>query len=193
MVNLLKTRSTAADMQCKPAGRRTGGAFHTRSSAISSALVSVCLTSLIFLTPAFYGVAPAIAVEAGSPDFPLVVDPLTGRALFGYDPVAYFTAGEARKGRNDLSLRWSGVDFHFSSAENRDHFLAHPNAFVPQLGGHDPGRVQAGYIVYGDPRLFLVQDKKLWLFRDETSKKNFMTRPDIAETSTKRWKTATSK
>jgi YHS domain-containing protein len=193
MVNLLSKRSTVSGMMVKPDRMRTGGTFHARWSTVSFALVSVCLTNALLLTPVFNSLTPAVAVEVGLPDFPLMADPLTGRALFGYDPVAYFAAGEARKGQDDLVARWSGVDFHFSSIANRDHFLANPASFIPQLGGHDAGRVKAGYMVFGDPRLFLVQNKQLWFFRDEASKKAFMTNPEIASNSITQWKTLFSK
>ena len=49
-----------------------------------------------------------------------------GMALRGYDPVAYFTDGQARAGLADITADWSGVEWRFVSADNRDTSLAAP-------------------------------------------------------------------
>ncbi|WP_261402298.1 hypothetical protein [Chenggangzhangella methanolivorans] len=39
----------------------------------------------------------------------IVADPSTGVALYGFDPVAYFTDGKAVRGRRDVEAEWNGA------------------------------------------------------------------------------------
>jgi YHS domain-containing protein len=59
----------------------------------------------------------------------------SGLALEGYDPVAYFTSGEAREGNKDISLVHQGIVYRFGSIQNRDLFEANPEKYEPQYGG----------------------------------------------------------
>ena len=64
--------------------------------------VSAVLTTL-FLAPAADAKPPVFVTEEG--------------AIRGYDPVAYFTAGEAVKGREEFSSEWQGVHWLLLSAK----------------------------------------------------------------------------
>ena len=41
-------------------------------------------------------------------------------AIKGFDPVAYFTMGEAIEGSEDHAHSWLGAEWHFATAEHRD-------------------------------------------------------------------------
>ena len=89
----------------------------------------------------------------------------SGLALEGYDPVAYFAIGEAKKGRKDLSLTRDGVVYWFSTTQNRDIFTAHPEKYEPQYGGWCAYAMGAkGEKVEVDPETFKIVDGKLYLF-----------------------------
>lgn len=85
-------------------------------------------------------------------------------AIEGYDTVAYFTEGKAVPGTAEISTDWEGVTWQFASAENRDRFIADPEAYAPQFGG-----LCAEGVAYGEisanlaPEVFAIVDGKLYL------------------------------
>lgn len=96
----------------------------------------------------------------------------SGFAVSGHDVVAYFdlpqsTPGtpqtEAVPGRADITAEYNGAKFAFASTENRDRFLADPEAFVPQFDGHCAYGVSKGGKVPGNPDLWRIVDGKLYL------------------------------
>ncbi|MEL7544737.1 MAG: YHS domain-containing (seleno)protein, partial [Pseudomonadota bacterium] len=58
-----------------------------------------------------------------------------GTAVGGYDPVAYFKQNKPVRGSKEFTTKWSGVTWRFSSAANRDAFVASPTSFAPKSGG----------------------------------------------------------
>ena len=67
-------------------------------------------------------------------------------AVGGFDPVAYFTQSEAVAGSKDITAEWDGATWRFASAENRDTFLANPEAYAPQYGGYCAYAAAQGYV-----------------------------------------------
>ncbi len=57
-------------------------------------------------------------------------------AVKGYDPVAYFTLGEAVKGKKEFEFNWKGAKWWFSTQAHRDLFAANPEKYAPQYGGY---------------------------------------------------------
>jgi YHS domain-containing protein len=88
-----------------------------------------------------------------------------GIAIKGYDPVAYFTKGEAVKGKKDLAVYHQGVTYYFSSVENKEAFKKNPSAYEPQYGGWCAYAMGAkGEKVSVDPETFKIINNKLYLF-----------------------------
>ena len=58
-----------------------------------------------------------------------------GIAIKGYDPVAYFTEGRPVKGTAEFEYEWQDAKWRFASPDNRDKFVANPQAYAPQYGG----------------------------------------------------------
>lgn len=88
-----------------------------------------------------------------------------GVAIQGYDPVAYFTAGKPVEGKKELSQKYEGVTYYFSSAANKDLFAKDPSAYEPQYGGWCAYAMGAnGEKVEIDPATFKIVDNKLYLF-----------------------------
>ncbi|HXB30994.1 MAG TPA: YHS domain-containing (seleno)protein [Puia sp.] len=88
-----------------------------------------------------------------------------GLALKGYDPVSYFTLNKAIKGKKEFSINYHGINYHFSSSENKDLFQANPAKYEPQYGGwcaYAMGNV--GTKVEVDPETYKIIDGKLFLF-----------------------------
>ena len=59
-----------------------------------------------------------------------------GKAIRGYDPVAYFTEGKPVEGDGDFTHRWMDAKWYFASAANRDAFAKNPESYAPQYGGY---------------------------------------------------------
>ena len=59
-----------------------------------------------------------------------------GVAIKGYDTVAYWTQGQAVKGKRKFSHEWNDAKWYFASERNRDLFASDPDRYAPQYGGH---------------------------------------------------------
>nr|WP_299174682.1 YHS domain-containing (seleno)protein [uncultured Allomuricauda sp.] len=87
-----------------------------------------------------------------------------GYAVNGYDVVAYFD-GNAINGSKEFSTQYDGVNFKFSSQENKDKFTANPSQYIPQYGGYCAFAVaKSGRKVSVNPETFEIRDGKLYLF-----------------------------
>lgn len=84
-------------------------------------------------------------------------------ALRGYDPVAYFRAGRPVQGLAQFSTRHQGAEFRFSTAANRDAFVAAPARYAPQYGGYCAWAVSQGYTAGVDPQAWRIVDGRLYL------------------------------
>ena len=112
--------------------------------------------------------APAVAEMGGA----LNVDE-EGRALRGFDAVAYHATGTAVAGVADHGFEWQGATWLFASAENRDAFAASPERYAPQNGGYCTFGVVLGKKLDVDPERFLVQDEDLYLFLNAEVQEKF--------------------
>ena len=86
-----------------------------------------------------------------------------GVAINGYDPVAYFREGAPVEGLPEFTARWKRVTWQFSSAENRDLFMASPEDYAPQYGGYCAYAVSRGYIASTVPEAWTIFEGKLYL------------------------------
>lgn len=87
----------------------------------------------------------------------------TGLALQGYDPVAYFTEGEATPGDYKISTVYNDATYRFSSEEHKATFEANPEAYLPQYGGYCAFGAAMGFKFDGDPELWKIVDGELYL------------------------------
>ena len=71
---------------------------------------------------------PAAAADGWNQD-------ILGVAIDGYDPVAYFTEGQALKGSEAFTHYWNDAEWRFTNAEHRDLFAANPKKYAPRHGG----------------------------------------------------------
>ncbi|GAB5430729.1 MAG: YHS domain-containing (seleno)protein [Epibacterium sp.] len=87
----------------------------------------------------------------------------TGLAMQGYDPVAYFTEGEANKGSYKLTSTFDEATYWFASEENKELFEANPEAYVPAYGGYCAFGAAMGFKFDGDPHQWKIVDDVLYL------------------------------
>ncbi|MDB5557761.1 MAG: hypothetical protein JWQ36_695 [Enterovirga sp.] len=115
------------------------------------------------------------------------VDPHSGLALNGLDPVSYQLEGRAAAGDAAHEALWSGLGWRFVSAANRAAFLRSPERFAPRLGGYDADAAAEGRLVEADPVIFVVRAGRLYLFRTRAARARFLAEPASAGRAEARW------
>ncbi len=103
----------------------------------------------------------------------IVVDRNTGLAIYGFDPVSYFTDGKAQAGEVELELNHGGAAWRFRNEGNRAAFAEHPEIYMPRYGGHDPIAIGRGTARPGHPDFWAIHENKLVLFFSEDAKLEF--------------------
>lgn len=86
-----------------------------------------------------------------------------GKAINGYDPVAYFTEKKPVMGDPKFSYDWQGATWTFATAKNRDAFKAQPEQYAPQYGGYCAFGLARGYKAPTEPDAWTIDDGKLYL------------------------------
>ena len=121
-------------------------------------------------------------------DEPVVVDPASGLAISGFDPVAYFSRGEPVLGRPELELGLGGVVWRFNNVGNRAAFAERPDVYAPQFGGYDPVAIGRGASVAGHPQIWAISGERLYLFYDDAARSDFLADPArIIERANQKW------
>jgi len=119
---------------------------------------------------------------------PVVVNPNTGLAISGFDPVAYFTDGKPQFGRPDLELRVDGAVWRFVNEGNRAAFKDHPEVYTPRFGGYDPVAITRDNSVAGHPQIWAVAGERLYFFYSDEARAAFLADPGrYIEAATRKW------
>lgn len=117
----------------------------------------------------------------------------TGLALQGYDPVAYFTEGEATKGSYKITASHNEATYWFSSEEHKAAFEADPNAYVPEYGGYCAFGAAMGFKFDGDPNHWKIVDGELYLNLSKDIQERWSTDiPGFIEQADNNWETIES-
>lgn len=87
----------------------------------------------------------------------------SGKAIRGYDPVAYFTAGKPVKGNENFKFSWNHADWYFSSQQNLDLFKSNPEKYAPQYGGYCAYGLSDGHKAPTDNNAWTIVNDKLYL------------------------------
>lgn len=85
-------------------------------------------------------------------------------ALQGYSPVSYLDLGLAQKGLKEFKSEYDGLNYYFTSKEQKATFEKNPTKYLPQYGGYCAFGVYVGAKFRVDPNKFLVKDGKYYLF-----------------------------
>lgn len=107
----------------------------------------------------------------------VVMNRYSGLAIGGFDPVAYFTESLAIPGLPDFEAAESGAVWRFRNEGNRASFVSHPEVYGPRFGGYDPVDIGRGVTYAGNPRIWLIIDRRLYLFGREESRDAFAANP----------------
>lgn len=115
--------------------------------------------------------AAALMIASAAQAGPQYVDE-TKFAVSGYDVVAYHDLEqvpvgvrqpEAVAGNASITAEYNGSVWAFATEENRDKFLASPEAYAPLYDGHCAYGVSQGGKVPANPNLWRIVDGKLYL------------------------------
>ncbi|HMR39322.1 MAG TPA: YHS domain-containing (seleno)protein [Ignavibacteria bacterium] len=99
---------------------------------------------------------------------------VSGEAIHGYDPVAYFTELKAVKGNSNFSFGYNNATWYFTSQENLDLFKSDPDKYLPQYGGYCSFAVSKGFSADSDPETFDIIDGKLYLCAEPDIKNEWL-------------------
>lgn len=109
-------------------------------------------------------------------------------ALEGYDVTTYFKDGLSM-GSSDHSANFNEVTWYFMNEENKNEFLSNPKKHMPEYGGYCSKAVSTGFAAPADPKIFTVQNEKLYIFSSEDVKAEFLKDPSsIIQACSKKWK-----
>jgi hypothetical protein len=134
-----------------------------------------CAVAAAFVVVAICGRIPA---DAGTTER-IVADALTGLALNGFDPVAYFTDRSPRQGEGMYEHSYGGVVWRFVNEGNRAAFARDPEVYMPRFGGYDPVALARGVALPGHPLIWLISGDRLYLFNRPENRQRFTA--DVAQ------------
>ena len=118
----------------------------------------------------------------------VVVDRHTGLALYGVDPVAYFTDRKPVPGRAEFEYRYAGAIWRFQNEGNRAAFAADPTIYMPRYGGYDPVGISRGHATPGFPALWVLHEQRLYLFYTADARAAFLADPAaVIAAASARW------
>lgn len=101
-----------------------------------------------------------------------------GKAIGGYDPVAFFTDGQAAPGADSLRWRWHEADWYFTTAAHRDSFQRQPERYAPQYGGWCAYGASKGYKAPTETATWTVYGDKLYFNYNQQVKTRWMEAKD---------------
>ncbi len=114
-------------------------------------------------------------------------------AVDGYDVVSYFEGDAPVQGRAEFSTEYLGVNWYFSNQENLDRFVADPDAYRPQYGGHCAWAMANGKKAPGNPKVYKVVDGKLYLNVSKGVQKKWLKDiPGFIEAADQNWANVTN-
>lgn len=85
-----------------------------------------------------------------------------GKAIKGYDPVAFFKESKPVMGQDSLSYKWQDATWLFSSRKNMEDFKKDPEKYAPQYGGYCAYGTSAGHKAPTETDTWTVVDDKLY-------------------------------
>jgi hypothetical protein len=155
---------TAAARPRKKFVKRVGGPCRVMLAAVLTVLLTTGLGS----------VARAAATER------IVTDRHTGLAIYGIDPVAFYTKGKPTEGREEFELRHAGAIWRFENEGNRTAFIKDPAVYMPRYGGYDPVGIARAVATPGYAALWSLVENRLYLFYTAEAQKIFLADPQAA-------------
>lgn len=134
-------------------------------------IVKIVVGAVIAILIIVFFYAKSEKISPLSMDMHEPVNLTDGKAMQGYDPIAYFIAGEPRKGYDSIALFWNDAKWLFESEQNKFLFKNNPAYYAPQFGGYCTFAVSSGFTAEIDPEVWEIREDQLYLFSSEDVKK----------------------
>ena len=107
--------------------------------------------------------------------------------LNGFSPVEVIDTGAAARGDAKIWSAYQGLQYNFPNAASKAKFDAAPEKYAVKMEGNCPVSSTAASKVKGNPQIFSLFDKKIFLFKDSAAKTTFDKEPakyaKLAETA----------
>lgn len=87
-----------------------------------------------------------------------------GLAVRGFDLVSIVDTKRASRGKAEISFKHDGAEYRFKSEENKQRFRENPSRYIPEYGGFCAIAMSEGALVDANPKSFILQDDKLFVF-----------------------------
>lgn len=111
-----------------------------------------------------------------------------GKAIKGYDPVAFFKVSKPVMGADSLSYSWKGANWLFSNQQNLDSFKTNPDKYAPQYGGYCAYGTSAGHKAPTETDTWTIVNGKLYFNYNGKVKEVWMkNQPALIEKADQQW------
>ena len=111
-----------------------------------------------------------------------------GKAIKGYDPVAFFAASRPVMGVDSLSYSWNGATWLFASRQNLEHFKANPEKYAPQYGGYCAYGTSQGHKAPTEVGTWTIFNDKLYFnYNDKVKEVWIKDKPGYIQKADKHW------
>ncbi len=132
-------------------------------------------------------IASFVSAPAWAKSDPIYTSWRNNKAVEGYDVVSFYS-GKPILGSDELTERYMGVIWHFSTQANLDLFKTNPEIFAPQYGGYCAWAVSMNKLAKGSAKHWHVEDGKLYLnFNKKIKNRWDKDRPDFIEQADSYW------
>jgi len=118
----------------------------------------------------------------------VVTNRVSGYAISGFDPVAYFVNRSPVAGRGEFVFVYDRALWRFDNEGNLAAFQRHPKVYEPLFGGYDPVAIAQGKPVEGRPEIWAVVGARLMLFSSTDNRDTLLKGPKTwLATAAQRW------
>jgi hypothetical protein len=113
-----------------------------------------------------------------------------GKAIKGYDAVAFFKESRPVKGVDSLSYMYKDVQWLFSSRANLEAFRANPNHYAPQYGGYCAYGTAEGHKAPTQTDTWTIVNDKLYFNYNAKVKQSWLKdQPALIQQADRQWPT----
>ena len=111
-----------------------------------------------------------------------------GKAIKGYDPVAFFTNSKPVMGADSLSFSWKGATWQFANRQNLQRFKATPEKYAPQYGGYCAYGTSQGHKAPTEVDTWTILNGKLYFNYNQKVKEMWVKdEPGYIQKADKQW------
>ena len=111
-----------------------------------------------------------------------------GKAIKGYDPLAFFTNSKPVMGADSLSFSWKGATWQFANRQNLQRFKANPEKYAPQYGGYCAYGTSQGHKAPTEVDTWTIFNDKLYFNYNQKVKEIWIKdEPGYIQKADKQW------